>query len=435
MSLSIPAGLHSNLVILHVAERSKLLLAVDFDQELIAHVAVAALALLTVPLLSSAPPRKPCVTAEPPSNIEHKGGVPVSDDTPHLGITSAQDPLSPLSPFEDSSGSQGDRSGGTFVPTSPRSGSGVAGGVSMGAGSGAGSSPIDSISMQLKRERGRLEGPLLAELWAVLTFPHFWKVLVAFAAGVGAFIVYYLLLEEFLDSSGGANLEDAINLLVVGGSFGAIAVPASAALLHASVGNRLALTVSNFVECSYSLRCTNRTIVSGGCLHVHAGVLSCLLDCTRGHKYIIAASQTVVAALAAVLTIGISSRGTYENIQACLICMSVMAFLAIPIALDIAAELTYPMRSALPAALLWVGAYVTTTVLGVVGDFILVNDESPRPRFSGAKYMLLACFGVAAVLWWLLPVRCVFAPLGGYLCILCFVSRHANATYYRTGLS
>ena len=140
---------------------------------------------------------------------------------------------------------------------------------------------------------------------------------------------------------------------------------------------------------------------------VHAGVLSCLLDCTRGHKYIIAASQTVVAALAAVLTIGISSRGTYENIQACLICMSVMAFLAIPIALDIATELTYPTRSALPAALLWVGAYLTATVLGVIGDFLLFNDKSPRPRFSGAKYMLLGCFGLAAILWWLLPVRCV----------------------------
>lgn len=140
-------------------------------------------------------------------------------------------------------------------------------------------------------------------------------------------------------------------------------------------------------------------------LVLHAGVLSCLLDCTRGHKYIIASSQTVVAALAAVLTIGISSHGTYENIQACLICMSVMAFLAIPIALDIATEVTYPMRAALPAALLWVGAYLAASVLGILSDTVLVNDKSPRPRFSGAKYMLLGCFGVAAILWWLLPVR------------------------------
>lgn len=230
MSLSIPAGLHFNLVILSVAERSKLLLAIGFDRELIVHVAIAALALLAVPLMSSAPPLKPCITAEPPCRAERDRELLGSPDSSRHGITSAQELLTPLSPLGDSGGLHGDRSGGSFVPTSPRSGSGVAAGVSTGVGSGSGSSPRDDVSLQLKREQERRERPLLSEVCAVLMIPHFWKILVAFSAGVGACIVYYLLLEEFLDSSGGANLEDAINLLVVAGSFGAIAVPASALL-------------------------------------------------------------------------------------------------------------------------------------------------------------------------------------------------------------
>lgn len=155
-------------------------------------------------------------------------------------------------------------------------------------------------------------------------------------------------------------------------------------------------------------------------ISVFVGVLSCLLDCTRGHKWIIAASQTVVAALAAVLTIGISSTGAFENIQACLICMSVMAFLAIPIALDITTERTFPIRPALPTALLWVGMYATAAVLGILTDTALVNDKSPRPRFSGAKYMLLGCFAVATVLWWVIPVRCVHhCTVSPYMAFAC----------------
>lgn len=77
--------------------------------------------------------------------------------------------------------------------------------------------------------------------------------------------------------------------------------------------------------------------------------------------------------------------------------MSVMAFLAISIALDMATELTYPMLSSLSAGLLWVGVYAAVAVLGVVTDTVLVDNDSLRPRFSGGKYMLLCCFGVAAI--------------------------------------
>jgi hypothetical protein len=227
MSLSIPAGLHANFLILHLAERSKLLLAIEFDRELVIHVAIAALALVSAPLMSSAPPLKPCVTAEPPSKSEQDHLS--SADPSHPGIPLAQEPSAPLSTPGDSEGSQGDRSGGTLVGAAPH---GVASGVSTEVNFW--SSPGDKVQLQLQQERERLDGPLLAEVRAVLSCPHFWKVLLAFSAAMGACIVYYLLLEEFLDSSGGANLEDSINLLVVAGSFGAIALPASMLLPHHS---------------------------------------------------------------------------------------------------------------------------------------------------------------------------------------------------------
>lgn len=216
MSLSIPAGLHSNLLIIHLSERSKMLLAIDFDRELIVHVAIAALALLAVPLLGAAPPSKPCITAEPPHQSERDLEDVASATSSQNGVSTAQELLAPLSPLGDNTREQG----GFCVPTSDAAGLGVAAVVS--------SSPQGTIPQQLKRERERLEGPLLAEVRTVLLFPNFWKILIAFSAGMGSCMVYYLLLEEFLDSVDGANLEDAINLPVVAGSFAAIAVPASA---------------------------------------------------------------------------------------------------------------------------------------------------------------------------------------------------------------
>jgi hypothetical protein len=222
MSLSIPAGLHANFLILLVGERSKMLLAVDFNRELIVHVAIAAAALFSVAFMTSAPPLTPCITAELPATAAQdrldgadgpQPGTPLSQELSALSFTPS-----------DCGGAHRERSVARFMPTSPQGGSRMASGVFTVADFEG--SQSDKVPLQLLRERARLDRPLLAEVWGVLRFPHFWKALLAFAASMGAFIVYYLLVEEFLDSSGGATVEDAISFSTVAGSFGAIALPA-----------------------------------------------------------------------------------------------------------------------------------------------------------------------------------------------------------------
>lgn len=139
-----------------------------------------------------------------------------------------------------------------------------------------------------------------------------------------------------------------------------------------------------------------------------AGFIGLLLDRTQADKFIMSVSQAVVLAFATALAILSGSLLNVENAQACLICMAVMGFLVIPTALEMAAELAYPFSSGVSAGTLWAGADIAVVVVGVTVDVAFGGDGTSTKRFSdGGRWLLLACYALAALLWWIFPVRCV----------------------------
>jgi hypothetical protein len=110
-----------------------------------------------------------------------------------------------------------------------------------------------------------------------------------------------------------------------------------------------------------------------------------------------------------VLVLAIGAGGTFENTQACLICISVMAFLIVPIALEVGADFVYPLSSALSSSLIWVGTYVVALASGITVDEALVDYSASKPRFSGGHLLFLGLFALACAMWWMLPVRCAFS--------------------------
>jgi hypothetical protein len=98
--------------------------------------------------------------------------------------------------------------------------------------------------------------------------------------------------------------------------------------------------------------------------------------------------------------------------------MGIMGFLILPTALEMSAEVAYPFSAALSAGLLWAGAHLASVVVGLIVDFALVDDDAAAPRYQRGRWLLLACFVVACLMWWLFPVRCapVLLPLLRILC-------------------
>lgn len=145
-----------------------------------------------------------------------------------------------------------------------------------------------------------------------------------------------------------------------------------------------------------------------------AGFVGFVLDRTRAFKIIMGLSQTAVLGFAIALSTSFGND-SLPRLQACLVCMGVLGFLILPAALEMSAEVAYPYSAALSAGLLWMGANIGSVVLGVIVDYALVDESADKPRFSRGRWLLLACFVVACLLWWLFPVKCAAAVLPGTL--------------------
>lgn len=193
MCLAIPAGLHANSLLHQWVESSGLEHSLQSARLLLLHVGVAALALLCAPILHSAPPHKPCITAEHPCGV----GARPDDDT----CLSERSLLSPLS-----------RQGSSLTS------------------SGDGAADTAALAHRLLRGHGRVRQGAWRDLQSLLTFWDFWVLLLAFAFTVGSFNVLHLLMEEFLDRNPETGRIEGMHALKVLGSFGAIAFPAGAAL-------------------------------------------------------------------------------------------------------------------------------------------------------------------------------------------------------------
>jgi hypothetical protein len=135
-----------------------------------------------------------------------------------------------------------------------------------------------------------------------------------------------------------------------------------------------------------------------------AGFVGFLLDRTRAFKLVMRVSQTAVLAFAIALSAGFG--GSAPSMQACLVCMGIMGFLILPTALEMSAEVAYPFSAELSAGLLWAGAHAASVAVGLAVDCALVDHGARRARFARGRWLLLACFGVACLMWWLFPVRC-----------------------------
>lgn len=155
-----------------------------------------------------------------------------------------------------------------------------------------------------------------------------------------------------------------------------------------------------------------------------AGFVGFMLDRTRAFKIVMRVSQTAVFAFAIALSVAPYVGGGAPALQACLACMGIMGFLILPTALEMSAEVAYPFSAMLSAGLLWAGAHLMSVIVGLVVDAGLVRHGALRPRYARGRWLLLAFFGVACLLWWLFPVRCAAprraAPSAGSVdCVVC----------------
>lgn len=118
-------------------------------------------------------------------------------------------------------------------------------------------------------------------------------------------------------------------------------------------------------------------------------------------------SQTVVLVFAIALCAKYGDALQVPRVQACLVCMGIMGFLILPTALEMSAEVAFPFSAQLSSGVLWMGAHLTSAIVGLLVDCAMVAHRDLAPRFEHGRWLLLACFAIAAVLWWLFPVRCV----------------------------
>lgn len=189
MCLAIPAGLHFNSLLHQWVESSGLEYSLQSARLLLLHVGVAALALICAPVLRSAPPLKPCITAEHPCGV---GSRP--DDG---ACVSERSLLSPLS----------------------RQASSLASSLE-------GAPDTAALAHRLLRGHGRVRQGAWRDLQSLLTFWDFWVLLLAFSLTVGSFNVLHLLMEEFLERNPESGRILGMHAVKVLGSFGAIAFPA-----------------------------------------------------------------------------------------------------------------------------------------------------------------------------------------------------------------
>lgn len=192
MCLAIPAGLHVNSLLHQWVESSGLEYSLQSARLLLLHVGVAALALICAPVLRSAPPLKPCITAEHPCGV---GSRPDDD-----ACVSERSLLSP--------------------PSRP---------ASSLASSLEGAPDTAALAHRLLRGHGRTRKGAWRDLQSLLTFWDFWVLLLAFSLTLGSFNVLHLLMEEFLERNPESGRIVGMHALKVLGSFGAIAFPAGRA--------------------------------------------------------------------------------------------------------------------------------------------------------------------------------------------------------------
>jgi hypothetical protein len=141
-------------------------------------------------------------------------------------------------------------------------------------------------------------------------------------------------------------------------------------------------------------------------LWLPAGFFGFLLDRTHAFKIIMGVSQTVVLVCAIALCTKYGDALHIPRVQGCLVCMGIMGFLIIPTALEMSAEVAFPYSAQLSSGVLWIGAHLTSAIVGLLVDSTMVVQGDLTPRFEHGRWLLLACFAIAAVLWWLFPVRC-----------------------------
>lgn len=141
-----------------------------------------------------------------------------------------------------------------------------------------------------------------------------------------------------------------------------------------------------------------------------------MLDRTRAFKIIMGVSQTAVLLFAIFLSTPYA-QDSVVRLQVALVCMGIMGFLILPTALEMSAEVAYPFSAALSAGLLWAGAHLASVAVGLLVDYALIarGIDVTAPHLQRGRWLLLACFVIACLMWWLFPVRCAAAPLCGLL--------------------
>jgi hypothetical protein len=190
MCLSVPAGLHLNLLLHYCLEIADLQHASRMDRLLLLHVAVAAVAMLLVPLLQSAPPQKPCISAEQP-----RGRSEAFDNNGR----------------EDSNGQSVHR---MLMPIHGQNGE-IRGVSEVNADS-------DALSIKLQKGHGRARSGALRDLSFLLSIWQFWILLIAFATTMSAFSVYHIIMEVWTANSWGEALAHVHKCILLRGCLGNI---------------------------------------------------------------------------------------------------------------------------------------------------------------------------------------------------------------------
>eukprot|EP00892_Ulva_mutabilis_P012065 jgi/Ulvmu1/9230/UM005_0330.1 len=144
------------------------------------------------------------------------------------------------------------------------------------------------------------------------------------------------------------------------------------------------------------------------CGIVGAAIAGPVVDATRKYKLILAICISL--ALPFMVLVAVASQRA-NRLAVLYACASLLGFLAVPVlpvALDMSAEITYPIPAGLTSTILWFCSQVTALVLVILIDGPLAVDEGEGPdSLQVGTWLLVGCIAAATFLSWLWSGRYV----------------------------
>lgn len=138
------------------------------------------------------------------------------------------------------------------------------------------------------------------------------------------------------------------------------------------------------------------------CGIVGAAITGPILDITRSYKLILAVCITAALPLLVGFTVLAQRRDVLPDLAILGAVFGLVAFPILPTALDLAAEVSYPVHLGLATGVLWSGSQVTALVLIVLIDGPLAaTAPSGEHELQAGSWLIVGCVAAAVMLSWM----------------------------------